>query len=470
MVSVIIPALNEEERIADVIRHARASVLVSEVIVVDDGSTDATFETAVSAGAKVITSTLLGKGASIEDGLRVASGDILLFLDGDLSGLCDDLEERLCRPLLKGDADFVKARFQRAAGRVTTLTAKPMLQTFFPELAGLSQPLGGVYAVKRVLLDQLRLETDYGVDIGLLIDAHMLGAKVMEVDIGYLDHDSHPLEDLGDMARQVMRTILHRADKYGRLSANHVREVEEDERHEEPELKRFLETLGGSDAIALIDMDGTLVQGRFVRHLAERVERESQLFRWLDNPAVSDAERSRRIAEVFAGVPKAVFQEVARQMPLIDGAAQAVVDLKRMGYRVGIVSDSFRIATEVVRRRVFADFSVAHLLRFTGGRATGELTISPLLVDPEGCRQHEVCKSNLLLHLWQKVGVSPFATVAVGDGPEDECMLRAVGTSVAFEPKVPWVAKAATHRLEGSLQGLAELLPRVEWWAAAARM
>ena len=208
MVSVIIPALNEEERIAEVIRHAQASVLVSEVIVVDDGSVDATFEVAQAAGAKVITSTMRGKGASLEDGVREAGGEVLLFLDGDLGALCDGLEERLCAPLLKGDADFVKARFHRAAGRVTTLTAKPLLQTFFPELAGLNQPLGGVYAVKRAVLDRLSFETDYGGDIGLLIDAHMQGAKVVEADIGYLDHDSHPLEELGDMARQVVRTVL----------------------------------------------------------------------------------------------------------------------------------------------------------------------------------------------------------------------------------------------------------------------
>lgn len=467
MVSVVIPALNEEDRIAQVVRHAQASALVSEVLVVNDGSVDATCELAAAAGARVITSTLRGKGASLDDGLRATTSDILLFLDGDLDGLCEDLEERMCRPLLKGEADFVKARFHRAAGRVTTLTARPLLQTFFPELAGLSQPLGGVFAARRSLLQKLQFETDYGVDIGLLIDAQLSGARVLEVDIGYLGHDGHPLEELGDMARQVMRTILHRAGKYGRLSAEQIRGVEEDERHQQPELERFFASLNGTEAIALVDMDGTLVQGRFVRHLAERVERESQLFRWLDNPAVSDEERTRHIAAVFAGVEKEVFQDVARNMPLIDGAADAVVELKRRGYRVGIVSDSFRIATEVVRRRVFADFSVAHLLRFAGGRATGQLTISPLLVDAEGCRQHKICKSNLLLHLWQRLGLSPFATVAVGDGPEDECMLRAVGMSVAFEPKAPWVSKAATHRLEGSLRGLADLLPRVEWWAAA---
>lgn len=86
-VSVIIPVLNESARIASVVAFALQSPLVAEVIVVDDGSIDGTPELAREAGAKVITSTLLGKGASMEDGLNAAQHEILLYLDGDLTGL-----------------------------------------------------------------------------------------------------------------------------------------------------------------------------------------------------------------------------------------------------------------------------------------------------------------------------------------------------------------------------------------------
>ena len=217
MVTVIVAALNEAERVAGVVRLARRSRLVDEVLVVDDGSIDGTPEVARAAGARVITSSLLGKGASMDDGVRATSSPILLFLDGDLAGLRPNLVETMVRPILAGDADLVKARFRRTAGRVTCLTARPLLELFFPELAGFAQPLGGIVAARRSLLERLEFETDYGVDLGLLIDAAAAGARVCEADIGSLDHQSQTLEELGAMARQVVRTLLHRAQRHGRM-------------------------------------------------------------------------------------------------------------------------------------------------------------------------------------------------------------------------------------------------------------
>src|SRR5690349_13432792 len=92
-ISVVIPALNESATIASVVRFAKRSPNVDEVIVVDDGSIDGTPELASRAGARVITSTLLGKGASMQDGLREANGELVVYLDGDLKGLRRDLIE-----------------------------------------------------------------------------------------------------------------------------------------------------------------------------------------------------------------------------------------------------------------------------------------------------------------------------------------------------------------------------------------
>src|SRR5688572_24931880 len=133
-VSVIVPVLDESATISAVVQFANRSALVDEVIVVDDGSIDGTPELATAAGARVVTSTMLGKGTSMEDGLRIARNEWLLYLDGDLQGLVPDLVERMAQPLVMGEADFVKAKFRRAGGRVTALTAKPLLRTYFPEL------------------------------------------------------------------------------------------------------------------------------------------------------------------------------------------------------------------------------------------------------------------------------------------------------------------------------------------------
>lgn len=171
MISVIVPVLNESPTVESVVRFARSSPGVAEVIVVDDGSIDGTPDLAKAAGARVITSTLLGKGASMEDGVWAAQQEIILFLDGDLSALRDDLVEQMTRPICEGRADFVKAQFSRSAGRVTLLTARPLLATFFPELNHIQQPLGGIVAARRSLLRNLRFEPDYGVDVALLLDA-----------------------------------------------------------------------------------------------------------------------------------------------------------------------------------------------------------------------------------------------------------------------------------------------------------
>lgn len=457
MVTVVIPALNEAVRIRSVIELAASSPLVKQVIVVDDGSVDDTPHIARAAGAEVITSTLLGKGSSMSDGLRAATEDVILYLDGDLAGLRPDLVELMTEPLMNNRADFTKASFSRSAGRVTVLTARPLLQVFFPELAKFKQPLGGIMAARRDVLEDLRFETDYGVDLGLLIDAHEAGARIVEVDIGHLEHDSQTLEALGNMAKQVVRTLLMRAEKYGRLAGEHVREVEEVERHMHAEMALNFHHLGKPQRLALFDMDGTLLRSRFIRELALRTEREHLLEPWLDNYSVTDCERARQIAQAFQGVPKDVFVKTAMELELTPGAADTVVALRKAGYRVGIVTDSYSVAAEMVRRRVFADFSVANLVRFRSGICSGELTPCPLFAHDHGCPVHTMCKYNALMHLLDRLQMRREDVIAVGDGMNDICMLSAAGLGVAFEPKAAAVRDAAEYGLGGDLRGVLTL-------------
>jgi HAD superfamily phosphoserine phosphatase-like hydrolase len=458
-VTVIVPALNESETISSVVAFARRSPLVDEVIVIDDGSIDGTPELAQAAGARVVTSTMLGKGVSMEDGMCEAKNEIVLYLDGDLVGLNPDLVERMVQPIANNEADFVKAKFTRAAGRVTVLTAKPLLKTYFPELAHFEQPLSGIMAARRSLLQTLRFENDYGVDVGLLIDAAIAKARLAEVDIGHIEHDSQSLELLGEMATQVARALLDRATRCGRHRNSYVSEIKDAERLKKAHPSAVLSRLPQPERLALFDMDGVLLNGRFIRQLAEATGRVNELAQWLDNHLVSAGERTRRIAKVFAGVPKELFESVARTMPLMAGAVEAVVGLRKQGYRVGIVTDSFQIVAETVRRRVFADFALANLMRFTRGKASGNITICPAMVHPEGCKEHDVCKVNALRHIIERTGIAPHQVLAVGDGENDVCLLKAVGTSIAFEPKTPAVRAAARHVVENNLAHVLLHLP-----------
>ncbi len=457
MISVIIPVLNEAEKVRSVVEFVRRDPLVSEVIVVDDGSVDGTPALATEAGAVVLTSTLLGKGASMEDGMKAARNEIVLYLDGDLTGMRDELVSLMTRPIIDDRADFVKAKFTRRAGRVTTLTARPLLRCFFTELARFEQPLGGIVAARRSLLEKMWFETDYGVDIGLLIDAALAGARIVEVDIGRVEHESQPLEVLGDMAVQVARVIFDRAAKHGRMHMSQVQEVQEIERRMQAQLSLAAQHSARSSRLALLEMEGVLLAERYIVRLAERVQKTAELGRFLYDPGLQPEERTRRIAALFDGAPKELFEQTARDVPLTPGAADTVVGLRRMGYRVGIVTDGYYVASEIIRRRVFADFSIAQLMRFREGIATGRITLTPSMVHPQGCKIHGRCKQNIMLWLVKNMGISPREVLTIGGRQSDVCLLRASGQSVAFRPESQSVADAARHVLHDDLTKVLEL-------------
>ena len=218
-VSVVIPAYNEEDNIEKVINSVKKRKEVDEIIVVDDGSIDATSTIANACGtAKVVTlSKNQGKGYAMKIGASKASGDIILFIDADFKNISHHIVEAMIEPF-KDMYDFVKTRFDRNGGRVTLLTAKPLLEHFFPSIAQrFEQPLSGQIGIRRDLLEKMILEPGYGVDIGILIDAVESGAKVEEVHIGYLDHNERALGDLDVTAKEVTRVILDRAVRYKRL-------------------------------------------------------------------------------------------------------------------------------------------------------------------------------------------------------------------------------------------------------------
>ncbi|MFJ5732539.1 glucosyl-3-phosphoglycerate synthase [Streptomyces paradoxus] len=228
-VSVVLPALNEEATVGDivaVIRHdlMRQVPLVDELVVVDSGSTDRTFEVAAAAGARVVhrdgilprLPAVPGKGEVLWRSLLATRGDIVCFVDADLRDFSSDFVSGIVGPLLtEPDVDLVKAMYDRPlsgaagqGGRVTELMARPLLNMHWPQLAGFVQPLGGEYAARRSLLEQLPFPVGYGVELGMLVDAlHLSGLDALaQVDVGVRKHRHQDGQALGRMAAAIYRT------------------------------------------------------------------------------------------------------------------------------------------------------------------------------------------------------------------------------------------------------------------------
>ncbi|WP_327355254.1 glucosyl-3-phosphoglycerate synthase [Streptomyces sp. NBC_01304] len=236
-VSVVLPALNEEETVGDIVRTIRselmtpAAPLVDELVVLDSGSTDGTAKIAAEAGARVVARDSVlpripavpGKGEVLWRSLMVTGGDIVCFVDADLKDFSPDFVSGIVGPLLTDpEVQFVKAMYDRPlgdapgqGGRVTELVARPLLNLHWPQLAGFVQPLGGEYAARRELLERLPFPVGYGVELGLLVDAlHTVGLDALaQVDVGVRKHRHQDGQALGRMAAAIYRTAQLRLSR-----------------------------------------------------------------------------------------------------------------------------------------------------------------------------------------------------------------------------------------------------------------
>jgi glycosyltransferase, family 2 len=211
-ITVIIPAHNEERSIAKVVRNVRKNKKVKEIIVVNNASTDNTADVARSVGAILVNCDRRGKGHAMEEGIKRAQNDILLFMDGDITNYKKNIIDIMTEDIFSDEADFIKSAFTRSGGRVTELVAKPLIELLFPEAARFEQPLSGIIAGKREFFNRIELEKDYGVDIGILLDMLKINARVKEAYIGKLKNDSQDWKALAKMSREVSRAIISRAD------------------------------------------------------------------------------------------------------------------------------------------------------------------------------------------------------------------------------------------------------------------
>jgi glucosyl-3-phosphoglycerate synthase len=240
-VSICLPARNESGAIGRNLEQLVPLVdagVVDQLVVVDD-STDGTAEIAEALGVEVYPQSSLrpefgpvaGKGDAMWRALSVLHGDVVCFLDADSEDLGPHFACGLIGPVLRGQAQMAKAFYRRpfrvgelrlpdGGGRVSELMARPLLNAFYPELAGFLQPLAGEFAARRTMLESLPFPTGYGVEIGLLIDAwRAVGLEgLAQVDLDVRQNRHRPLCELAPMASAVLAAVAARLVREDRLA------------------------------------------------------------------------------------------------------------------------------------------------------------------------------------------------------------------------------------------------------------
>ncbi len=242
-VSVVIPALNVGGTVGQICRAIRETWmgpggLVDELVVIDSSSTDDTTAMATAAGARVVQDADVlpsmgrarGKGEAMWKSLGATSGEIVVWIDGDIADFDPAFLPKLVAPLITDpDIRYVKAFYRRplgdepeGGGRVTEICARPLINRFFPDLAGFVQPLAGEAAGRRELLEHVPFLSGYAVEIGLLID--ILAAAgldgMAQVDLGVRRHAHQSTEELGRMAYEITHAVLCRSQGDGALTGD----------------------------------------------------------------------------------------------------------------------------------------------------------------------------------------------------------------------------------------------------------
>lgn len=241
-ISLCLPTLNEEKTIGKEIIVFKSELmnrypLIDEIAVIDSGSDDKTLEIAKSYGADTYLSAdilpnlepKMGKGENLWKAIYQLNGDIIVYVDADISNIHPRFVYGLVAPLIyREEVKYVKAFYDRplaisgsvrtsGGGRVTEILVRPLFSLFFPELTTIIQPLSGEYAVRREVLEQIAFPIGYGVETSHLIDVHhKFGLEAFaQTDLDKRVHENKPTVALGKMSFGILQTFIKRAKALG---------------------------------------------------------------------------------------------------------------------------------------------------------------------------------------------------------------------------------------------------------------
>lgn len=243
-ISLCIPTLNEEKTIGKEVLILRSELmerypLIDEFAVIDSGSKDKTLEVAQSYGADTyLASNILtevgdkrGKGENLWKAIHQLKGDIICYVDADISNIHPRFVYGLVAPLIKqAEVQYVKAFYDRplnyssglrssGGGRVTEILIRPLFSLFYPELTNIIQPLSGEYAARRQVLEMIPFPIGYGVETSHLLDLYeKFGLDAFaQTDLDRRVHRNQTTNALGKMSFGILQTFINRLQSQGMI-------------------------------------------------------------------------------------------------------------------------------------------------------------------------------------------------------------------------------------------------------------
>lgn len=207
-----------------------------------------------------------------------------------------------------------------------------------------------------------------------------------------------------------------------------------------------------SRRLVVFDMDSTLIQAEVIDELAKEAgagEEVAAITAAAMRGELDFSESLRRRVATLEGLPESVLAAVAERLPLSEGAERLAATLKRLGYKLGIVSGGFDYFAAGLQQKLGFDYVFANKLEIHDGKLTGKVTGK--IVD--GARKAEILQEIAALE-----NLSLQQTIAVGDGANDLPMLAVAGLGVAFHPKPIVAEKAARAISTVGLDGLLYLI------------
>jgi glucosyl-3-phosphoglycerate synthase len=431
--SAVIPSYNENPRFIKVILELFKIPELDELIFVDDGSRDGTEEAVErflddSRFKYIKLAKNRGKGKALKTGVQNAQNEVILFLDADLGNITSEKIFKIVKPVLSDKVDMARGSFTMKRGRVTEFAVKPMMEILFPSVY-FDQPISGQICAKKSFLSQVEFIGRYGVDIGILFDAIESGQRIIEVNIGHLEHKSNSAEIKKEMSRQVLETMISRAGLI---------------RHKYK--------------LVLFTLDDTLIHNHSFEKLLTRLginEKFLENSNLFEKNKITAKEYFKKNARLFLDMKVSTVEELCSVLPIVRYAEEVIKALVRRKYKVIIISSNFSPIVESYAKRLGVHSWTSVKLESKKGKYTGNISKKSVDWLNDNIDEGYLKAFQKYLHS-QRIRLAE--TIMVAGNKKSISMFKTVGLSVAYKPKEKELKEAA----DKTIHVLAELLAIIE--------